>query len=418
MQQLQTLTVYRQILNDAVVQLMIELLRTENSEEKAIIFGELYYNLAIENENNVFFVSNGWQNHLLNLLLYDDNPFTRQTSVNNLDISPSLYRAAQHDLQCLTSLFQVDTTLDVKLAPWDKMVTTNDRLIRNYYENGYSEKIVQTLLASDNWSNCIDLLINYYYTAGSGIFGRYHTLRWDGEKRCLTGVANPDPIQITDLIGYQKERQKVLDNTEAFLSGSTGNNVLLYGDRGTGKSSTIKALPNTYGGIGLRLIEVPKQFLSHFPTLVQLLNGRPQYYILFVDDLSFEDSEVEYKALKAVMEGGVELKPKNVLVYATSNRRHLIRENFSERQHDDVHAADTMEEKLSLSDRFGLTVTFTAPDQKQYLEIVQGLANRRGLRFDEKELHSKALQWVLNHSGRSGRLAKQFIDHMEGRKKN
>ncbi|MBM7855654.1 putative AAA+ superfamily ATPase [Desulfohalotomaculum tongense] len=400
------LTVFRQLLEDSVMQAMLNFLDSGSSNKESA-YGELYYKLTLAAEKNFLFVKNGWQNHLLNLILYHDNPFTRQAAFGR-HISPSLYRAAEHDLQILHHLFQLDIASPV---PWDEMFTENNKSEQIF---SFTKKIIQSLVAAKSWENCVHSLIDYYSAAGAGIFGRYHTLRWDGERCSIVGVNSPDPVKLTDLIGYQRERQTVLDNTEAFLSGKTANNVLLYGDRGTGKSSTVKALANAYGEKGLRLIEIPKQYLSDFPVIINKLSNRAQYFILFVDDLSFEDFEVEYKTLKAVLEGGVEARPKNVLIYATSNRRHLIRESFSERQQDDVHAADTMQEKLSLSDRFGLVVTFSAPGQKQYLEIVEGLAKQRGLRIKKEELHRRALQWALNHSGRSGRTARQFIDYLTG----
>ncbi|MBO8137329.1 MAG: ATP-binding protein [Desulfotomaculum sp.] len=400
------LTVYRQILEDKVVKAAMAFLQQEREDEKIDSYGELFYRLAEANEKNVQFTSNGWQNHLLNLLLYDDNPFSRQAAVWGPNINFSLRSAAEHDLMCLQKLF----TADISMQPVnvDEMTSWGQKPVKNKQ----AVSLVENLTAAARWQGCIDLLIDYYHTAGVGIYGRYHILRWDGEKRRIVGVDKADPVKLTDLIGYHSERQKIIDNTEAFLNGKPANNVLLYGDRGTGKSSTVKALANTYGLKGLRLVEIPKQYLGHFSIIVNQLADYPQHFILFIDDLSFEDYEIEYKALKAVLEGGVEIKPQNVLIYATSNRRHLIRESFSERQQDEVHAADSIQEKLSLSDRFGLTVTFTAPDQKQYLEIVEGLASQYGLNVRKEELHHKALQWVLNHSGRSGRAARQFIEYM------
>ena len=228
-------------------------------------------------------------------------------------------------------------------------------------------------------------------------------------------------------------------NTMQFLAGFPANNVLLYGDRGTGKSSSVKALLNEGspggedggGGGGrsgadagsrvrwsaLRLIEVPKARLADFPIIVSLLRGRPQRFILFVDDLSFEEGETQYKELKAMLEGGLEARPSNVVVYATSNRRHLVREHFSDRaspNSDEVHARDTQQEKLSFADRFGLTITFPTPDQAKYLQIVEGLARRQGLPISPAALRARAIEWAAWHNGRSGRTARQFVDHLTG----
>jgi hypothetical protein len=394
------LTVYRNLIDDKAVQLMLENKTT----------GQLFYVLANDVENEDYYVKNGWQNHLLNLIILDDNSFSRQAAVSGLNISSSLQEAAAHDLKLLQKLYYLNTN---NQHLWDNLYAAEG----SAKQNAWALSTVSSLLNAEDWGNCVDLLINHYHLAGVGRFGRYHTLVWNGEIRDVVGVNLPDPIKLSELIGYNWEISQVVNNTEAFLNGFPANNVLLYGDRGTGKSSTVKALANTYGTKGLRLIEVPKHYLTDFPLIIRQLSTRPQYFILFVDDLSFEDFEVEYKSLKAVLEGGVETKPKNVLIYATSNRRHLIRESYSERQQDDVHAADTMQEKLSLSDRFGLTVTFISPNQQQYLTIVEGLAQSRGLNLPKEELQQQAIQWELRHSGRSGRVARQFVDYLEGKLK-
>jgi uncharacterized protein len=212
-------------------------------------------------------------------------------------------------------------------------------------------------------------------------------------------------------------RGPLLRNTERFLAGLPAHHVLLYGPPGTGKSSTVKAVLNEYADRGLRLVEVAKEDLGALPRVLENLRGRGPRFVLFVDDLSFEEHEVEYKSLKALLEGSVEEPPENVRVYATSNRRNLIRERFSDRDeggaNDDVHARDTMQEKLSLSARFGLRVTFPAPDQQRYLEIITGLARRRGIKIPDEQLEEQAMLWDRWHAGRSGRTARQFVDELE-----
>jgi predicted AAA+ superfamily ATPase len=205
------------------------------------------------------------------------------------------------------------------------------------------------------------------------------------------------------------------------LKGFPTNNVLLYGDRGTGKSSTVKAILNEYHTQGLRMLEVPKAYLADFPLIIRHLKNRTQKFIIFVDDLVFGDNEETYTSLKAVLEGGLESKTPNILIYATSNRRHLIKEYFSERaglqssNHDEeVHAGDSMQEKLSLADRFGISVVFSSPNQNRYLKIVKGIAARRNLDIDQERLHREALQWALWYNGRSARTARQFVDWIEG----
>jgi uncharacterized protein len=216
------------------------------------------------------------------------------------------------------------------------------------------------------------------------------------------------------LIGYEKEREPLLRNTERLLAGLPSHHALLYGLPGTGKSSTVKAVLNEYADSGLKLVELAKEDLGELPAVLEVLRGRGPSFILFIDDLSFEEHEVEYKALKALLEGSVEEPPGNVRLYATSNRRNLIRERFSDREEgDDVHARDTMQEKLSLAARFALRLTFPAPDQKRYLEIVSGLARERGVKIPAEELEERALLWDRWHAGRSGRTARQFVDELE-----
>jgi predicted AAA+ superfamily ATPase len=320
------------------------------------------------------------------------------------------------------------------------------------------------LAQAPDWGALVPELAVHYRNHGSGVFARYRAFRWIGPpagasaaasgvslgsapgtpeegggdggaaaSRWLVPVPVPDPVRPGDLIGYEPERALLRRNTVQFLAGFPANNVLLYGDRGTGKSSSVKALlheaghphppaPSPSRGEGeswhlLRLIEVPKGRLGDFPLIVALLRGRPQRFILFVDDLSFEDTETQYKELKAVLEGGLEARPANVVVYATSNRRHLVREPFADRAAPgaaEVHARDTMQEKLSFADRFGLTITFPTPDQASYLAIVEGLARQRALPIEPAALRARALEWAAWHNGRSGRTARQFVDHLTG----
>jgi uncharacterized protein len=236
-----------------------------------------------------------------------------------------------------------------------------------------------------------------------------------GERK-LRAVARPDPVKLSGLISYEREREPLILNTERFLAGLPAHHALLYGPPGTGKSSTVKAVLNEYAGRGLRLVELKKEDLAELASVLENLRGRGPRFVVFVDDLSFEEHEVEYKALKALLEGSIQEPPENVRLYATSNRRNLIRESFSDREEDsdDVHARDTMQEKLSLAARFGLRLTFPSPNQARYLEIVTGLARDRRLQIPQKTLQERAILWDRWHAGRSGRTAKQLIDELEG----
>jgi predicted AAA+ superfamily ATPase len=262
----------------------------------------------------------------------------------------------------------------------------------------------------------ISMLILYSERARAIICGKPVILINNGKP--VREMLHRVRINMDDLYSYERERREVLENTLQFLKGYQANNVLLYGDRGTGKSSTVKALVNEYHGKGLRIIEVPKGYLSDFPEIIRLLRGRSQKFIIFVDDLTFDDSTANYTALKAVLEGGLESRPSNVVIYATSNRRHLVKERFSDRPDsldtDEIHKNDSVQEKLSLADRFGITVIFTAPDQERYLEIASALAEQRGLQVQQNILKKEALKWANRHNGRSPRTARQFIDWLEG----
>jgi hypothetical protein len=279
-------------------------------------------------------------------------------------------------------------------------------------------------LAAEDWGELATALGAHYRIHGAGPLARYRAFRWRGGA--IEPVRDPDVPAPNSLVGYEVERGLLHKNTAQFAAGYPANSVLLYGDRGTGKSSSVKALLHPASAKGtrseeawqrLRLIEVPKGRLGDFPEIVARLRGRPQRFILFVDDLSFEDGETEYTGLKALLEGGIEARPPNVVVYATSNRRHLIREKFSDRaapDSEEVHARDTVEEKLSFADRFGITITFATPNQEAYLAIVEGLAAQRGLRMERAALRARAIEWAAWHNGRSGRTARQLVDYLEG----
>ncbi|MGI6038444.1 MAG: ATP-binding protein [Limnochordia bacterium] len=361
-----------------------------------------------------------WQNRLVELILYADNPFTRKAELYSLgEMSTSLVKAAQNDLASLQTIFSLSwllpeavryylkqyppTFLAADLPTWDTfqgMEETGDPI---------TEQLKALFRENQDWPNLLPQLVEYYQRCGTGQFGRFHGFRWSEEG--LRGIPQPDPIRLENLIGYERERELIIKNTEMFLKGARANNILLYGDRGTGKSSTVKALLNEYGPRGLRLIEVPKQMLGQYSQIISLIEDRPQRFVLFVDDLSFDENEGQYRDLKAILEGGLEVKPDNVVIYATSNRRHLVKETFQDRN-GELRSQDTVQEKLSLADRFGITITFLSPDQKTYLAIVDGLAQQRGLPIDRETLHRRAIEWQAWHNGRSGRTARQFIDHL------
>ncbi len=254
-------------------------------------------------------------------------------------------------------------------------------------------------------------------TRGYGIFAKYHMFNVDEEGQ-LKAVKNPDGQRLSDLTGYEREREQVLINTRALLRGLPAANILLYGDAGTGKSSTVKAVGNEYSDRGLRLVEIRKNQIYSIPALMDSLAENPLKFILFIDDLSFPDNDADFTALKAILEGNVSARPDNLVVYATSNRRHMMRQQFSDRQGDDVHLSDTLEEQASLAARFGLTVTFLKPDAELYADIVRNLAQEYNLRTPVATLVKESEKHALRHGGRSPRVAKQFIEYAKAREED
>jgi uncharacterized protein len=395
---------------------LLELLAARSPDPTAVAgtFGRLWEELALERER---LLPDAWRSHLVGCLLDDENAFS--LAAERGEASPALVEQTSRDLRTLRRLFDLegerllDVVEDAVLGlegvwvPWTEPERGDTSSPRH--------ALARKLEAAEDWGRCAGLLADHFSRHGAGSFGRHGAFRW-GEDG-LRAVDEPDPVRLADLVGYERVREPLLTNTERFLAGLPAHHALLYGMPGTGKSSTVKAVMNEYADKGLRLVEVAKEDLGALPRVLETLRARAPRFVIFVDDLSFEENEVEYKALKALLEGSVEEPPGNVRVYATSNRRNLIRERFSERDEggagDDVHARDTMQEKLSLSARFGLRVTFPTPDQRQYLEIVAGLARRRGIEMPDEELKERAVLWDRWHAGRSGRTARQFVDELQ-----
>lgn len=354
------------------------------------------------------------------LMIHDENPYSLSCEMNDTEAG-ALCKFAELDAKYLYELFNLD------FAKYESELFT---LINDFsYSNTFgcenlteigemSSSLAEKLDSAQNAAEFLKHITEFYCTNGVGAFGLNKAFYIDltnGMK--LVPISDFERPHLSDMWGYQTQKKQLVDNTEAFLKGKAANNVLLYGDSGTGKSTSIKAILNEYSPKGLRMIEVYKHQFSCLPQLIEMLRPRQYKFIIFMDDLSFEDFEIEYKYLKAIIEGGLEKKPDNVLIYATSNRRHLIRESFSDRDSsDDIHKNDTVQEKLSLSDRFGLTIGFTKPLQKEYYEIVRYLAKQHNINMPDDELTLQANQWGLKHGGISGRVARQFINHLLGAK--
>jgi predicted AAA+ superfamily ATPase len=366
-----------------------------------------------------------WQNFILDQVVLADNSFTRMAATSTAFPGGTLpglvYKAAGEDLAVLRSIIDVDLSALLSGGDKNRCLALIEEQLEGVPDDQADTtpgnrlgRLKKNLLQKKDWSTARDILGNFHRQAGYGIFCRYHAFRWDGARKILSGIQRPDPVRLEELIGYRDQRNQIVGNTERLLEGLPAGNILLYGDRGTGKSSTVKALVHSFGPRGLRMIEIPRDHLIDYPLILQQIQGTGLRFIIFVDDLSYEECETHYKVLKSVLEGSLQAKPDNVVIYATSNRRHLVREYFEDRQ-GDVHKSDTLQEKLSLSERFAITVLFLSPDQELYLSIVEGLARQNGITLPSGELHLKALEWEKWNNGRSGRTARQFIDSLKER---
>ena len=352
--------------------------------------------------------SESLKEHISKLILTNDNIFTKAACADKAsELSLAVMNAVKSDL-----------------AKLEEIASINAQDIANGVDDDDIKEILLTLPGwevgkaveplKDHWDKQIDELVNYHKTYGYGMYAKNIAFTWRDEE--ITPVNSIDAIRLTDLKNYELQRNKVIDNTESFIAGHPANNVLLYGDRGTGKSSTVHAILNEYWQQGLRMIEIPKSAVADLSLIREQIADSPMKFIIYIDDLSFDSNDTSFSELKAALEGSLSGKQPNTIIYATSNRRHLIKENFSDREND-VNRGDTMQEQLSLSDRFGLTITFLNPDKKEYLDIVEKLATDRHFAdhgVDMDKLLFKADQWATRRGGRSPRGAKQFIDHVEG----
>lgn len=408
------MAVLRGVLDSAASRSMLELLDLLSAEHSDAIsiastFGRLWEELAFE-EN--FLLPDAWQSHLVSRILEDENAFSLGAEKD--EGSEVLERQVHHDLRTLQALFGLDA--ETLLSAVEEAIPEARDLWVPWTDPGMAGgdspryEISRKLALAPDWGECTELLAGHFLRHGAGDLGCYRAFRWKDGR--LARIKRPDPIHLDDLIGYEHEQDLLRRNTERLVSGAPSHHALLYGLPGTGKSSTVKALANEYADRGLRLVEVSKEQLGELPRVLDTLQNRGMSFIVFVDDLSFEEQEIEYKTLKALLEGTAAEPPGNVRVYATSNRRNVVRESFAERD-EDVHSRDTMQEKLSLSARFGLRVTFPSPDQREYLQIVSGLALQRGIELPGEELKERALLWDRWREGRSGRTARQFVDELE-----
>ena len=376
----------------------------------------------LEVSEKMGFNGNLWQDYLAYNLANDENSYSLSCERRGR-MEGSINKAALLDMAVYRELFNTDLSgTDAKYGTFLSMLTgfENNNEGEKYYNKRIRNRIIklaEELSGAADDNTFLNTVCDFYKDAGVGCIGLFKAFRVghdDNDRPVITPVISVEHKYLKDLIGYDIQKKKITDNTEAFLAGSKANNVLLFGDSGTGKSSCIKAILNEYYDDGLRMIEIYKHQFKDLSAIINQVKDRNYKFIIYMDDLSFEEFEIEYKFLKAVIEGGLEKRPDNVLIYATSNRRHLVREKYSDKEErdDDLHTRDTVAEKLSLSARFGVSVYFDSPDKKLFNEIVKGLAQKNNIKVDENTLLMEANKWELSHGGLSGRTAEQFISYM------
>ena len=376
----------------------------------------------LEVSEKMGFNGNLWQDYLAYNLANDENSYSLSCERRGR-MEGSINKAALLDMAVYRELFNTDLSgTDAKYGTFLSMLTgfENNNEGEKYYNKRIRNRIIklaEELSGAADDNTFLNTVCDFYKDAGVGCIGLFKAFRVghdDNDRPVITPVISVEHKYLKDLIGYDIQKKKITDNTEAFLAGSKANNVLLFGDSGTGKSSCIKAILNEYYDNGLRMIEIYKHQFKDLSAIINQVKDRNYKFIIYMDDLSFEEFEIEYKFLKAVIEGGLEKRPDNVLIYATSNRRHLVREKYSDKEErdDDLHTRDTVAEKLSLSARFGVSVYFGSPDKKLFNEIVKGLAQKNNIKVDENTLLMEANKWELSHGGLSGRTAEQFISYM------
>lgn len=397
---LSSLSVFRGIMKRSVVKAYYKLLLSLDSEPDEFLnaYGD-FYSLISER---------GFSSRLAYAMteaaLFDENCFTRAAAAGKYDTLPdNVLKAVKRDCEAILAASSL----------------TSEEVLKAYKHYGEIWEIADSLPRWEAgecapsfkmFDGSLKNVAQYYKENGCGIFARYKAFIWrDGD---IQPVLHPDRIDMDSFTGYEIQRDMVVDNTKSFIEGKSCNNCLLYGDKGTGKSSTVKAIANEFRKDGLRIVEIPKERLIDFPILVDKIAALPMKFIIFIDDLSFQKQDQSYTTLKAVLEGGLAARPDNALIYATSNRRHIVKESFSDRTDDDVNTRDNMQESLSLSDRFGLAVCYSIPDKKEFVDIVCALARQKGINMSDEELEKGAERFALSRGGRSPRCAKQYVESL------
>ena len=400
--------------------------RDEETPDKLI--SDIYEQIKriLEVATDYGFDKNLWHNYLTFYLITNENPFSltcEKVGAND----GSVNEFAKNDFKVFMNLFNYDfRPIEVALGiNCFSLISDYKAIVKKelMYNKNVSEKVQALSLkleTAKDENEFFNYVTDFYKAYGVGMFGLNKAFRVIGGDNgvTFTPINNMDKVMLDDLIGYEIQKKKLVENTEAFVQGRKANNALLFGDSGTGKSTSIKAIVNEYYDQGLRMIEIYKHQFKDLSNVIASIKNRNYKFIIYMDDLSFEEFEIEYKFLKAVIEGGVETKPDNILIYATSNRRHLIKETWNDRNdmesNNGLHRSDTIEEKLSLVNRFGCQISYSKPSQKEFFDIVIGLARKNNVKMTDEELMAEANKWELSHGGISGRTAQQFINYCLG----
>ena len=426
------LIMYGDIDEDCILYQMGEIFREfeEGTQSNAVLIRKVYTQIKrlLTVATDFGFDKNLWHNYLAYFLITNENPFSitcEKIGAND----GSVNHFARNDFAAIKNLFEYDFSEIEKSLGIDCFTQISNYCAIEKKELMYNKNVSEKVQAlSSRMEQAKDVegfftaVTEFYRDYGVGMFGLNKAFRIQDRtdsKLVFLPINNMDKVMLSDLVGYEIQKKKLVDNTRAFVEGKKANNVLLFGDSGTGKSTSIKAIVNEFYDQGLRMIEIYKHQFKDLSNVIAAVKNRNYKFIIYMDDLSFEEFEIEYKFLKAVIEGGVETKPDNILIYATSNRRHLIRETWSDRndvqQDEGMHRSDTMQEKLSLVNRFGVTINYSKPSQKEYFDIVLHLAAKAGIKMSEDELKAEANKWELSHGGISGRTAQQFIYYLQGK---
>lgn len=425
------LIIYGDLKEDSILYQMGEIFRKfENKDaDSAELIKNCYKQIKriLEIATDYGFDRNLWHNYLTFILITNENPFSITCEKVGANVG-SVNMFAKNDFKVFKDLFHYDFSIIEKELGIDcfSIISDYNAIGKKelMYNKNVSEKVQslsKKLEGAKDENEFFDYVTDFYKAYGVGAFGlnkAFRIAKKEEGKVEFCPINNMDKVALDDLIGYEIQKKALIDNTEAFVEGRKANNVLMFGDSGTGKSTSIKAIVNQYYDRGLRMIEIYKHQFKDLSTLISQIKNRNYRFIIYMDDLSFEEFEVEYKFLKAVIEGGVETKPENILIYATSNRRHLIKETWNDRsdmEHNgEIHRSDTIEEKLSLVNRFGVTIYFSKPSKKEFNHIVVELAKKMNLDIPEEKLVAEANKWEMRHNGVSGRTAQQFINYLVG----